>query len=156
MKKSATDVMHDIVVAAVLDAIAALKAASKGLPNTLLRDLNAIHANTTLADLPPELQAAIQASVRAAFSKLLKEGYSVAPGTAAQPARPPRPGGAQQPRHDSRRPGGGDRPRGPRPPRRDGPEGGGGKEGGPGRGGGGGRGGPGRPGGGSGGPRRPR
>ena len=28
--------------------LGALKAASKGLPNNLLRDLNAIHANTTI------------------------------------------------------------------------------------------------------------
>jgi hypothetical protein len=90
MRKSATDVMQDIVAAAVLDAIAALKAASKGLPNNLLRDLNAIHANTTLADLPAEVQAAVSASVRAAFSRLQKEGYSVSGGEPAA-ARPPRP-----------------------------------------------------------------
>jgi hypothetical protein len=91
MRKSATEVMQDIVAAAVLDAIAALKAASKGLPNNLLRDLNAIHANTTLADLPAEVQTAVSASVRAAFSRLQKEGYSVSGGEPAAP-RPPRPG----------------------------------------------------------------
>ncbi len=90
MRKSATDVMQDIVAAAVLDAIGALKTASKGLPNNLLRDLNAIHANTTLADLPAEVQAAVAASVRAAFSRLQKEGYSVSGGEPAVP-RPPRP-----------------------------------------------------------------
>jgi hypothetical protein len=91
MRKSATDVMQDIVAAAVLDAIAALKAASRGLPNNLLRDLNAIHANTTLADLPAEVQTAVSASVRSAFSRLQKEGYSVSGGEPAA-ARPPRPG----------------------------------------------------------------
>jgi hypothetical protein len=91
MRKSATDVMQEIVAAAVLDSIAALKAASKGLPNNLLRDLNAIHANTTLADLPAEVQTAVAASVRAAFSRLQKEGYSVSGGEPATP-RPPRPG----------------------------------------------------------------
>src|SRR5688572_32620782 len=93
MRKSATEVMQDIVAAAVLDAIAALKAASKGLPNNLLRDLNAIHANTTLADLLHEVQAEVSASVRAAFSRLQKEGYSVSSGEPAAP-RPPRPGTA--------------------------------------------------------------
>ncbi|MGZ8285141.1 MAG: hypothetical protein ACXW27_04585 [Allosphingosinicella sp.] len=93
MKKSATDVMQEIVAAAVLDAIAALKTASKGLPNNLLRDLNAIHANTTFADLPAEVQTAVSASVRAAFSRLQKEGYSVSGGEPAAP-RPPRPGTA--------------------------------------------------------------
>jgi hypothetical protein len=90
MKKSATEVMQEIVAAAVLDAVAALKAASRGLPNNLLRDLSAIHANTTFADLPAEVQAAISASVRAAFSRLQKEGYSVSGGEPAVP-RPPRP-----------------------------------------------------------------
>ena len=137
MTRSATEVMQDVMYAAVIDGIVALKAASKGLPNTLLRDLNAIHANTTLADLPPELQASIQASVRAAFTRLLKEGYSVSPGQSAPPRLPsgprdaprdrPRPGPRDSPR-DNRRPprrepGGPDRPqrpgpRGGRPPRK--------------------------------------
>ncbi len=129
MPKSATEVMQDIVTAAVIDGIQAMKAASKGLPNNLLRDLGAIHANTAPADLPPELQAAIQASVRAAFTRLLKEGYSVSPGQPA-PARdrpPPRRDGERPPpRREGDRPTG---PRGPRPPRdgaprRDGPGGG--------------------------------
>jgi hypothetical protein len=89
MSKSATDVMQEIIVSAVLDAIAALKAASKGLPNTLLRDVNAMHANTTFGDLPKELQDAIGANVRAAFTRLLKEGYAVAPrDTASRPGPP--------------------------------------------------------------------
>jgi hypothetical protein len=112
MRKSATEIMQEIVAAAVLDAIAALKAASKGLPNNLLRDLNAIHANTTLADLPAEVQTAISASVRAAFSRLQKEGYSVSGGEPAAP-RPPRPATAA--------PAGQHRPFRRPPPKRDGP-----------------------------------
>ncbi|HYI40611.1 MAG TPA: hypothetical protein VE053_09860 [Allosphingosinicella sp.] len=112
MRKSATEIMQEIVAAAVLDAIAALKAASKGLPNNLLRDLNAIHANTTLADLPAEVQSAVSASVRAAFSRLQKEGYSVSGGEPAAP-RPPRPGAAP--------PAGQHRPFRRPPPKRDGP-----------------------------------
>jgi hypothetical protein len=110
MRKSATDVMQDIIAAAVLDAVAALKTASRGLPNNLLRDLNAIHANTTLADLPAEVQTAVTASVRAAFSRLQKEGYSVSGGEPAAP-RPPRPGAPPAAQHRPfRRP----------PPKRDG------------------------------------
>jgi hypothetical protein len=123
MTRSATDVMQEVLYAAVIDAIAAMKAASKGVPNTLLRDLNAIHANTTLADLPPELQASLQASVRAAFTKLLRDGYSVAPAAPGARPMPPRrdgPGGGGH-----RREGPGGRPQrpgsgpggGPRPPR---------------------------------------
>ncbi|MFL6845575.1 MAG: hypothetical protein ACJ8ER_11925 [Allosphingosinicella sp.] len=110
MTKSATDVMQEIIAAAVLDAIAALKAASKGVPNNLLRDLNAIHANTTFADLPAELQSAVSASVRAAFARLLKEGYSVSP-AGGPPPRPPRPAGPTAVQHRPHR-----RP----PPKRDG------------------------------------
>ena len=110
MTKSATDVMQEIIFSAALDSIAALKTASKGLPNTLLRDLNAIHANTTFADLPKELQASITASVRTAFTQLLKEGYSVSTGQAA-PQRGP------APRREGSGPGQGQR----RPPRGDGP-----------------------------------
>jgi hypothetical protein len=121
MTKSATDVMHDIVYSAVIDAFVAIKAASKGLPNTLLRDLNAIHANTTFADFPKELQDSINGSVRAAFNRLLKEGYSVSTGQPQRPDRPnPRRQGESGPRqgppptrHD---------PSGKRPPRRDQPD----------------------------------
>jgi hypothetical protein len=118
MKKSATDVMQEILVSAVLDSIAALKDASKGLPNNLLRDLNAIHANTAQADLPQGLQSAISASVRSAFSKLLREGYSVAPTSELRPPRPPRPEGARpdRPRRGAPPGRGGGEGRGPRPP----------------------------------------
>ncbi len=139
MDRSATDVMHDILYGAVIDAIAALKAASKGVPNTLLRDLNAIHANSTFADLPDELKAAIDTSVRGAFTRLLKEGYSVAPRGAVQVrpsgpsghrpgggggGRPPVVRGGRPPRGNQgapgAKPGGGDGrpPRGGRPPRK--------------------------------------
>ena len=116
MTKSATDVMQEVIYAAVIDSISALKASSKGLPNNLLRDLNALHANTTFADLPKELQASITTSVRAAFTRLLKEGYSVSSGQPSAPrgAAPRRDdrAGSRPPRRD--RPGG-DRPRGDRP-----------------------------------------
>ena len=129
MARSATDVMHDILFAAVLDAVGALRAASGGVPNMMVRDLNAIHANTTFADLPEPLQKAINDAVRSAFTRLLKEGYSVTPG---RPAPPPRTGGPQRPaspprgapgtpRHP-RRPSDGKPPRGG--PNRSGPRGG--------------------------------
>ena len=134
MTRSATEVMHDVVLAAVLDGVAALRASSGGMPNNLLRNLNSIHANTTFADLPKELQDAINASVRTAFNKLLKEGYSVTSGAAPPPRAPVhnREGGPRGPRRSppSGKPGGGagpggrgprtpggKSPRGPRPPR---------------------------------------
>jgi len=123
MTRSATDVMQEIIYSAVIDSIGAMKAASKGVPNTLLRDLNSVHANTTFADLPPELQAAITASVRSAFTRLLKEGYSVSP---AQPGQQQRPAPRREEQRE-RRPGprsGPDRD-GKRGPPRGGPGGGG-------------------------------
>ena len=123
MTKSATDVMHEIILSAVTESLEALKSASKGMPNTLLRDINAIHPNAAFADLPRELQAVITANVRAAFNRLLKEGYSVSQGQPA-PVRAPSPSGptpgnrrprADAPRRDGQRPG--QRPpRKPKPP----------------------------------------
>ena len=88
MERAATEVMQSIVFSAVLDAVAALKSASGGLPNQLLRDVQAIHANVTFADLPKELQDAIASSTRSAFTQLLKEGYAVGPRQQMQAARP--------------------------------------------------------------------
>ncbi|MFW2830177.1 hypothetical protein [Sphingomonas sp. ID0503] len=127
MTKSATEVMQEIMFSAVIDAVGALKTASKGLPNNLLRDINAVHANATFADLPAELQAAINESVRQAFNRLLKEGYSVAPG---RPAPAPSRAVPRDPNRTGDRPRRGpapDRPnsRGPRGPRPGGPPGGG-------------------------------
>ncbi len=131
MEKSATDIMQESIVAAVLDAVAAWKTASGGLANALARDLGAVHPNTTLHDLPREVQAAIAGSTRAAFNRLLKEGYTVAKG--APPTRPP-PTGSRPPRSDGPpRPRSGGRPPGKppivetkRPPRGGGPSGRGG------------------------------
>ena len=123
MKKSATEVMEEILYSAAIDAIVALKAGSKGLPNNLLRDMGAIHANTAFSDLPPDLRAAVSASVRGAFARLLKEGFAVAPAAEVRAQRPARPPGdrPQGPRGPGRPGGPGPRdPRGPRGPRRGG------------------------------------
>lgn len=132
MKKSATEVMEEALYAAVIDAIAALKAASQGLPNTLLRDIGAIHANTAVADLPKEVQASVAASVRTTFTRLMKDGYTVI-GKDAPPPRPSAPSGPPRgdrpyrsgpggrPSGPGGRPGAG--PRGPRPPQTGAPRG---------------------------------
>jgi hypothetical protein len=113
MAKSATDLMQEILFSTVLDSIVALKGASNGLPNLLVREVNSIHPNTTFADLPKDVQAAIATNVRSAFTRLLKEGYSVAP-QGAEPRRAPPATAA--PTHRPRG-GGGER----RPPRSGGP-----------------------------------
>ena len=119
MQRSANEVMQSIVFSAVLDAVQALKSASRGMPNQLVRDLQAIHPNVTFGDLPKELQDAIVESTRAAFTQLLKEGYAVGPRQQMQQSRPL----DRVPERDRR-------PRGPatgvrrggRPPRGDGPD----------------------------------
>lgn len=121
MQRAATDVMQSIIFSAVLDGIAALKRASGGLPNQLLRDVQAIHPNVTFADLPKELQDAIAESTRAAFSQLLKDGYAVGPRQQMQQSRPidrvperQRPDRRGPPRPPRRGPGSGEGPDKPR------------------------------------------
>ena len=123
MPRAANEVMQSVLFSAVLDAVAALKTASKGLPNQLVRDLQAIHPNVTFADLPKEVQDAIAASTRSAFTQLLKEGYAVGPREQQQASRPmdrvperqrpPRPSGPRGERRGPPRNGGDGR--GPRP-----------------------------------------
>jgi len=133
MQKAATDVVREIIFSAVIEAVEALKRASGGLPNQLLRDVQAIHRNVTFADLPKELQDQIVESTRAAFTQLLKEGYAVGPRQQMQQSRPmdrvperQRGGPADRrgpPRGHRPRGGGPGKPgagpgRGPRPPRK--------------------------------------
>ena len=119
MQKAANDVMQSIIFSAIIDAVAALKRASGGLPNQLLRDVQAIHPNVTFADLPKELQDQLAESTRAAFTALLKEGYAVGPRQEMHASRPmDRVPERQRPTNDRRGP-----PRGPRrgPPGGEGP-----------------------------------
>ena len=113
MQRAATEVMQSIMFAAVVDALDALKTAARGVPNNMLRDIQAVHRNALFADLPKELQDAITNSVRSAFTQLLKEGYAVGPKQAVQQSRPmdrvpererrgPAPIDRRGPRHDDR------------------------------------------------------
>ena len=127
MQRAASDVMQSVLLSAVIDALEAMKAASGGVPNNMLRDLQSVHRNTTFADLPKAVQDSITQSVRAAFTQLLKEGYAVGPKGEVQRSRPmdrvpERDRRGPQDRRDFRKgPGrrgpGGDRPggKGPRP-----------------------------------------
>jgi len=117
MARAANDVMQSILFSAVLDGIAALKRASGGLPNQLLRDVQAIHPNVTFADLPKELQDQLAESTRAAFTQFLKEGYAIGPRQQVQATRPI----DRVP--DRQRPPTGDRRGPPRGPRRASPNG---------------------------------
>ena len=124
MPRAANEVMQSIIFSAVLDGLAALKRASGGLPNQLLRDVQAIHPNVTFADLPKELQDQIAETTRSAFTQLLKEGYAVGPRQQMQQTRPMdrvperlRPNDRRGPPRGPRRgPSSGEGDRGPRGP----------------------------------------
>jgi len=88
VQRAASDVMQSVLLSAVIDALEAMKAASGGVPNNMLRDLQSVHRNTTFADLPKAVQDSIAQSVRAAFTQLLKEGYAVGPKQTVQQSRP--------------------------------------------------------------------
>ena len=88
MQRAASDVMQSILLSAVIDALEAMKDASRGVPNLVLRDLQSVHRNTTFADLPKPVQDSIAQSVRAAFTQFLKEGYAVGPKQEIQQSRP--------------------------------------------------------------------
>src|ERR1041385_6128195 len=120
MPRAANDVMQSIIFSAVLEGIAALKRGSGGLPNQLLRDVQAIHPNVTFADLPKELQDQIAETTRSAFTQLLKEGYAVGLRQQMQQSRPIDRVPARQRRNDRRGP--------PRGPGRGPPGGGGGNK----------------------------
>ena len=118
LTKSATDVMQSIIFSAIIDAVQALKASSGGVPNNMLREIQTLHPNTSFADLPRELQGAIAESTRAAFAKLLKEGYSVGPRGEQQQSRPMDRVPERDRRPGGRGPGGPPVRRGGRPPPR--------------------------------------
>ncbi len=88
MQRAASDVMQSILLSAVIDALEAMKQASKGVPNQMLRDLQSVHRNTTFGDLPKAVQDSITQSVRSAFTQMLKEGYAVGPRQSVQQSRP--------------------------------------------------------------------
>jgi hypothetical protein len=88
VQRAASEVMQSVILSAVIDALESMKAASKGVPNLMLRDLQSVHRNTTYADLPKPVQDSIAQSVRAAFTQLLKEGYAVGPKQQVQQSRP--------------------------------------------------------------------
>jgi hypothetical protein len=77
MSKSANEIVQEALFSSLIEAVTALKAG--GTPNTILRDLSAIHANTSMDSLPDGVQKALQAGVRDTMARLQKEGYVIAP-----------------------------------------------------------------------------
>jgi hypothetical protein len=88
MERAATEVMQSIVFSAVLDCHCGAEVRFRRPAQSAAPRRSGIHANVTFADLPKELQDAIAASTRSAFTQLLKEGYAVGPRQQMQTTRP--------------------------------------------------------------------
>ena len=54
MAKTANEVMQEVIFSVVIDAVDALKAASKGLPNTLLREIVWVRITARITSARPE------------------------------------------------------------------------------------------------------
>lgn len=87
MSSSANEIIRAAIFSAVIDAVKAFRDASNGVPNAMLRDLSAVHANTGFGDLPEEVQKAIRASTEETFRRLLKDGYVIQPKSTPRPTR---------------------------------------------------------------------
>ena len=88
MQRAATEVMQSIIFSAVIDALDALKAASGGVPNQMLRDVQAMHRNATFADLPKELAGCDRPERPRRLHPALEGGLCGRPAPAMQQSRP--------------------------------------------------------------------
>lgn len=73
--KSAKECMKDAMLAALVETLGALR--KENVDNALIREVKAIHGNTTFNDLPECARTALHNSVDAAFARLSTEGYVV-------------------------------------------------------------------------------
>lgn len=76
-RDSASEVLRAAIFSAFCAGIEAYRQNAGGLPNVLVRDLAAIHGNTSFSDLPEGVQKALRESTDQAFRKLLQSGYTV-------------------------------------------------------------------------------
>ncbi len=92
--KTVNDIIHEALFQSLCDTIEAYRVESAGIPNTMLRDLAKLHANTVVDDLPEGVQKVLRTSVSDALRRLQREGYVVAPKDAVRSVRsstpPPR------------------------------------------------------------------
>lgn len=75
--KSAKEVMQEICFNALVEAVQSMK--RNNIDNGLLREVKALHSNTTFADLPDYVKKSLRDNVDRAFIKLNSEGYVVTP-----------------------------------------------------------------------------
>ncbi len=88
MSKSAVEVMQEAMFSAIIDAIEAMKKSSGGTQNVLLREIMAIHANTTFDSLSEGVRDSIKTSVTDSLKRLGREGYTVAPKDGSSYSKP--------------------------------------------------------------------
>ncbi len=89
MNKTATQILQEAIFASVCEAIDAFKSNAGGMPNALVRDLLAVHGNTSFDTLPEPVQKAIKDAVQDTLRRLQREGYVVTPKTAPRPLQRP-------------------------------------------------------------------
>lgn len=78
-RDSANEVLRAAIFSAFCAGVEACRQNAGGAPNVLVRDLSAIHSNTSFSDLPEAVQKALRDSTDQTFRKLLQAGYSVVP-----------------------------------------------------------------------------
>lgn len=75
---SSREIMEQIVVRAVLEAIQSMRKANPN-DNMLLRELKGIHSNTTMEDLPEHLRKMVKGLAQSMFGFLGKESFMLVP-----------------------------------------------------------------------------
>ncbi len=69
--------MTDILASSITEALDSMKKSANGMPNVLLRDIQSIHVNSTLDELPDSAKGAILNCVSSALSRLQAEGFVI-------------------------------------------------------------------------------
>ena len=75
---SSRELMQQIVVRSVIEAVQGMKAANAN-DNTLLRELKALHGNTTMEDLPDHLKKLVNELTQSMFGYMNRNGYVLVP-----------------------------------------------------------------------------
>jgi hypothetical protein len=72
------EIMEQVVVRAVLEAVQAMRKANS-TDNMLLRELKALHSNTTMEDLPEHLQKLVKELATSMFGYINRSGFVLVP-----------------------------------------------------------------------------
>jgi predicted RNase H-related nuclease YkuK (DUF458 family) len=76
---SSRELMEEIIARAAIEVVQTIKSGHKGNENLIMREIKGLHSNTTLADLSPEVQAAVRNLAQAMFGYINRQGYVLIP-----------------------------------------------------------------------------